>query len=590
MRGFLLMRGVLLALAMGLAAAPAAAAAVPFPCPPDSAVAGGAPVVGLDFAGARARSALALEQVVREGFGRPWDGRSLERVLAAVLAAYREIGHLHAAVRAVEIVPGGGGVRLRLVIDEGRPVILGRVDIVGNDSHDDAEIRDLLGLRPGRPFDPGAFASGIEVLLDRYENEGRPFASVEPRDLAWGDEVRFTLAVHEGPPVQVDGIRVAGTRVTRPAVVRRIAGLRPGEPFAETRLAEAEARLRRSGLFAGVEPIELAQGVDRTTHELLIRVREGRSSSVSGAIGYGGRRQGLTGLFDLGLSNLAGTGRRLAARWEGRGQGVALYHLRYSEPWILGSPVTGHAGLARTIQDTLYTRSAVSAAGEVELGPDLSFTAGFERESTVQSAGSVRGTARHALVAGAGWDTRDSRTNPTRGLRLAGEVKLARKTLRYREDLAEARVGATLVSGELERAQLLGRHWVTLARARGAGIRSDESPVPFYELYPLGGAASLRGYREEQFRGSTVFLVQLEARYLLGPDGTRLVGFIDLGRVTTAGTVLAAPGEPGSLVRAGYGAGLHVATRLGIVGLDYGLGEGDGPLDGKLHFALEAAF
>ncbi len=236
--------------------------------------------------------------MVREGFGRPWDGRSLDRALAAVLAAYREIGHLHAAVSAVEIVPAGGGVRLRLVIDEGRPVILGRVDIVGNDSHGDAEIRDLLGLRPGRPFDPGAFASGIDVLLDRYENEGRPFASVEPRDLAWGDEVRFTLAVHEGPPVQVDGIRVAGNRVTRPAVVRRIAGLRPGEPFAQTRLAEAEARLRRSGLFAAVEPIELAQGVDRTTHELLIRVREGRSSSVSGAIGYGGPRQGLTGLFD----------------------------------------------------------------------------------------------------------------------------------------------------------------------------------------------------------------------------------------------------------------------------------------------------
>jgi outer membrane protein insertion porin family len=514
----------------------------------------------------------------------------LDRALAAILSAYRDLGHLHAAVTAVEVVEGSAGVRVRFRIDEGSPVLLGPVDIVGNDLHGDAEIRELLGLRPGQPFVAAAFQEGVERLLDRYDNEGRPFASVEPRDLVWGETVRFTLAVHEGSPVQVDAIRVAGNRVTRPAVVQRIAGLEPGEPFVQARLARAEARLRRSGLFAAVEPIELAQGVDRNRHELLVRVREGRTNTMNGAVGYGGDGQGLTGLFELALGNLAGSGRRASTRWEGRGQGVAVYQLRYAEPWVFGSPITGQLGVGRTIQDTLYSRTSWSVAGEVELGGELTLTTGWERESTVQYAGLVRGTSRDALLTGAAWDTRDSRLNPTRGLRMAAEVRLARKVLHLRDGYPEARAGATLASGEIEKAHPLGRQWVTVARARAAGIVSEEDVIPFYELYPLGGAESLRGYREEQFRGSSTVLVQFEERYLLGSDGSRLVGFVDVGQVSTSGTVLAVPGEPTRRVLVGYGAGLRVGTRLGLVGLDYGLGEGDGPLDGKLHFGLEAAF
>lgn len=585
----------------GSAPVPAVPARITGSVKPDSVLAGGRIVVGLEFSGARVQSALALDRAVESALGagvtgRHWDGRLLARAIKVILDVYRDAGNLEAAVDAVEVLEGAGGVRLRLVIDEGTPALLGPIEIVGNDLHNDAEVREILGLKEGAPFAAAAFRDGVERLLDRYENEGRPFAAIEPRDVVWGEAVCFTVAVHEGAPVHVDAIRVSGNRVTRPAVVERISGLETGTPFVQSRLERAESRLRRSGLFAAVEPIELTQSVDRTRGELLIQVRDGRTNAVQGAIGYGGSGQGLTGLFDLGLGNLAGTGRRANARWEGRGGGVALYELRYAEPWVLGSPITGHVAVNRTIQDTLYSRTSWSVEGEVELGAEWSLSAGWERETTVQSAGPVRGTARHALLTGAAYDTRDSRLNPTRGLRAAAEVRLARKVLHAQGDDAggadapDARVGATLLSGELERAQPIGRHWVTVARARVAGILSDEVVIPFYELYPLGGTTSLRGYREEQFRGSSTALLQLEQRFLLGPDGSRLAGFVDIGQVSTSGTALAVPGEPTRVVRVGYGAGLRVATRIGLAGVDYGLGEGDGPLDGKLHVGIETMF
>jgi outer membrane protein assembly factor BamA len=193
-------------------------------------------------------------------------------------------------------------------------------------------------------------------------------------------------------------------------------------------------------------------------------------------------------------------------------------------------------------------------------------------------------------VIGGNWDTRDSRTNPTGGLKVEVEVQLGRKGLDLAGEEVDLHFQSTLVFVEIERAQRVARNWITLIRARGEGIASDEEVIPFYELYPLGGATSLRGYREEQFRGAHVELLQVEQRYLLGADGSRLVGFVDLGNVSTKGTVLAAPREPESFFRLGYGVGIRVNSRIGLVGLDYGLGEGDGPLDGKLHFALETAF
>jgi outer membrane protein insertion porin family len=561
------------------------------PAAPDSLLAAGATVLGWDYGGARGLSPMALDRVVEDARGRPLRRSDLDRALAEMMDAYREAGYLHAEVRSVTVRPAGAGVRIVVGIEAGAPVILGHVEVLGNELYDDADICQLLALETGKPFSHAAFESGVEDLLDRYENAGRPFAAVELRDVSWGERVTFTLAVREGQPVSVDGLRVEGNKVTKPEVIERLSGLREGAPFAQHDLERAAARLERSGLFAGVEPLELVQGADRTRNEVLIRVREGRSNLVSGAVGYGGQDIGWTGLFDLTLGNLMGSGRRAHARWEGRGQGVELYELAYAEPWILGSPVTAHFDLARTIQDTLYTQSLVAITGEVAILPELSLNTGWEREATVQSASSIAGTARNALVVGTAWDLRDMMPYPTRGFRIAADVHLARKKLRYAADFGgEDTFGSFILEGEIERAQRLGRRWVAIVRGRGEGIRSQEAIIPYYELFPLGGAESLRGYREEQFRGAHVELLQFEQHYLMGPDNSRLIGFVDVGHVSTKGTVLAVPGEQESIFRFGYGAGIRLETRLGLIGVDYGLGEGDGPLDGKLHLALKSAF
>jgi outer membrane protein assembly factor BamA len=113
--------------------------------------------------------------------------------------------------------------------------------------------------------------------------------------------------------------------------------------------------------------------------------------------------------------------------------------------------------------------------------------------------------------------------------------------------------------------------------------------VPFYDLDLVGGARQLRGYREGQFPASRWGVARGEAG-LFPAAGGRAFAFVDQG-------VLYRPyndveGRPASetLYRVGYGVGFDLPSAIGTVGISIGLGQGDGPLDGKLHVQLTNRF
>jgi len=125
---------------------------------------------------------------------------------------------------------------------------------------------------------------------------------------------------------------------------------------------------------------------------------------------------------------------------------------------------------------------------------------------------------------------------------------------------------------------------------RAAGRFSTQDVLPLYERYPLGGATSLRGYDEEQFRVDRYGLSRLEWRRFMGAAGQRVFLFWDHAWMATR---LAAPGGGlATLVqqRDGVGFGLRLQAAGGLVGLDYGLEPGRPPLEGKVHLQLVTTF
>jgi outer membrane protein insertion porin family len=179
----------------------------------------------------------------------------------------------------------------------------------------------------------------------------------------------------------------------------------------------------------------------------------------------------------------------------------------------------------------------------------------------------------------AAYDGTDAPLNPTAGTRLRASIEYADKKI---ADEGRDESSGTFAA-EAERFFRVRRRQVLALRARVEALVSTEEEVPFHELLVLGGARSLRGYREEQFRGTRTALGSIEYRLLLGRR-SRAIVFVDAGYWYREAPNFAKD------TKLGYGIGLRGDTRLGTISIDYGLGEGDDLLDGKLHAGLIREF
>lgn len=99
---------------------------------------------------------------------------------------------------------------------------------------------------------------------------------------------------------------------------------------------------------------------------------------------------------------------------------------------------------------------------------------------------------------------------------------------------------------------------------------------------------TLRGYREAQFLGSRMVWLNTEYRFLLG-GRSYAYGFFDLGYTSTPDRSEAGLTKS-ELTRTGYGVGARVDTRVGMIGVSLGFGEGDTFRTAKLHLRLVNEF
>ena len=173
----------------------------------------------------------------------------------------------------------------------------------------------------------------------------------------------------------------------------------------------------------------------------------------------------------------------------------------------------------------------------------------------------------------------DDPVNPRSGLSLAIEAESGDK--RHRAYLLEGMKNKESLRRfrlDLAYAQPLGGRHVAFLGLHGAEVRAAH--VDAAHQIRLGGTRTLRGYREDVFSGRRAAWLNAEYRFLTGRR-SRLFLFADGGRIDTDDAVL---------VRWGFGFGLRLETRLGVIGVDYGLGRGDTWMQGKVHVGLMNQF
>jgi hypothetical protein len=440
---------------------------------------------------------------------------------------------------------------------------------------------------------PAAIAAGIDAIRDDEVAAGRYASAVAIDSICSGtDSVRVYVRVAEGPAVTLEYLELSGASATRPSTAATIAGLRPGTTLTPAILDDARERLLASNLFVSVGEPHVAAGSEPSRARVVIPVEEASASSFQGALGVGSGG-GLTGLLDIALGNIGGTGRSAGARWAGLGDGNSNYALRYREPTLFGRPIDATFQLDAQVAESLYTQTRWALGFGVRPRARVQGSLALARASAVYT-GVGRGSSSTWSADGrVEWHGLEPRLNPTGGWGASLELETGKRTESY-PGYPQATRTLLRDGMSVETARSLGGRRVLYARARADQVSLGDGAFPAEELLYLGGSNGLRGHRDRAYAGSRVLAMSLEQRWITGPTG-RAYFFFDAARHELAqpvqAGVVADPSAAGSLARTilsdgwelGYGAGLLTRMASGVVGLELGTKPGASLSEATIH-------
>ena len=497
------------------------------------------------------------------------------------------------------INPDSSSASVKLYVTENIQIKFNGVGLSGIDSSKAAEIKSRFDTRPGRQFEPEKFINDMDDALGQLENQGYPFTRFELKSSSIEDvspstgSIGIDMNTVLGPRLIVNEIQIGGNDLTKDNVILREIRINKGDVYDQRKVDKIPQRLMKLGYFDQVtQPqVFLTEG---QSGGLIINVKEGNASKFDGILGYnpGTDTEGgyFTGQLDISLGNLLGTGRSLLAHWEKRDRETQGLQFHYREPWLAGLPLHAGFGFEQLIQDTTYVQRDIAVDFAVPIFENMNILTRLNRsEISPDSMGSyIRGIPRSRTLnasIGIEYDSRDDLINPQAGAYYNTFVQTGKKENLGPDDLVQSLdlrkdIDNKRFSLDAEFYAPLFKRQVLAIGVHGRQIHSNEEVIPVPDLYRLGGTKSLRGYREDQFFGSSVAWTNVELRYILGRRSRAFV-FIDSGYYSSKNGNIES-----NKYKVGYGFGFRLETGLGIMGVDYGLGDGDGLFNGKVHVGL----
>ncbi len=515
-----------------------------------------------------------IELKTGQSFDRDAVLRSIEQIKAHLAAE----AQLFIQVPFPQVLPDAGdNLQIIFQIDELASSTIGAIEFVGMRYFSEAKLRELLFLPEDIRLELVELPGLMNRVLQLYLSRSYLFARVEVENLVAEETLRAVIRIDEGRPLRVENYIFAGNKVTRENTLIGLSGLNRVKSITPAALDKAEANILRKSYIRNcvIEPIDEAT--------LLISIEESRMTFLEGVFGYNetqsGRRE-LSGLVRLRFLNLWGTDRSLQLYWRQLPSGTAELEFVYHESGALRIPVAGDISLYRSVQDSTWikTRSSIDIYYYLlsqKLGLEIAaeqISPGARRPVVIDKVGS--------RSIGAFWSyfQTDNAYNPTRGTNV---------DLRYRfiwSDQSEGKQRKTAFELDAETFYPFTNRWIGALALHARNL--DDPAAQAYELFHMGGFNSLRGFAEDAFQSWRLGWINYELRYRITPL-TRSYIFVDQGFISQ---------QKNSVISDifGVGFGIRVNTRIGILGLEYGLGYQDKTFmdmgSGMIHMGIDTEF
>ena len=484
------------------------------------------------------------------------------------------------------------GVKVVYNVKE-NPVLKGIV-IQGNQKVAKEKLLSMVTVKTGAVLNSKTVAANLRSIEEYYKGQG--YILAKAGDVNFSPDGVLTVRINEGI---VEDIVVKGNTKTKAKVVAREMRTKKGQPFNTKDARRSMQKLYNLGFFEDVnlklQPGKLPGGI-----VLEVSVVEQKTGTFSIGGGYSAS-DGLIGIVNVGDKNFRGTGDNINVHWEfgGKASTTGNYSLSYQKPWIDDKQTSiGFTIYNMISQYTDYDSDATAISTYNRRYRGFDFTLGRPVNDTLSHFITLKnrwdeyvewisdrnyqtdpayapnyipnnfGLTRSITLSRV-FDSRDSNTNPSEGTRYALTAELAGLGGDFNFNKFTA---------EVRHYWKVGKSQVVAARGvMGYGSGS----IPTMQQFTAGGIDTLRGYRDDQFKGNRLFTTTLEYRF---PVAKRVQAalFADIGD---------AWGDTWNAYRSmslktGVGFGISVVTPFGPIRIDYAIGN----QGGRTHFTFGGKF
>lgn len=545
----------------------------------------GKKVAFVEIAGASQISTDAILAATRLKPGDVWTADKVRQDLKLIY----EMGTFADVVADFSVIPEG--VKIVYTVKE-NPVLKG-FTIQGNKKVTKEKILSFMTVKPGKVINSKTVADNLRAIEEYYKGLG--YILVKTGNVDMTPEGMLSILINEGI---VEDIVVKGNTKTKPYVVTREMKIEKGQPFNAKEARRSMQKLYNLGFFEDVN-LKLVPGKQPGGTIVEVSITEQRTGTFSIGGGYSASN-GLVGIISVGDKNFRGVGDNVNVRWEFGGTSgySGNYNVTYMRPWLdrkqtsigfslynmfsqysdfdsNGNEISTYnrryrgfdITMGRPVNDRLSHfitfKNRWDEYAEYVSGVNYATDSPYAPNYIPNNFGLTR-----SIILSRVFDSRDSTTYATEGTRYSLSAEMAG-------------LGGDFNFGKYT-SEL--RHFWKVGRTQVVAFRNligvGTGNIPYMQKFSAGGMDSLRGYRDDQFKGNHLFTATMEYRF---PVAKRVQAalFADTGNAWQSDDLTLVRD-----LRSALGLGLRMVTPFGPVRVDYASGN----QGGRVHFSFGGQF
>jgi len=444
---------------------------------------------------------------------------------------YRDHGYLMAKVTQakVDFENKKKDISITFHVKEGKQYLVRELRVMGDEIYSEDELMPLVTLKEDEPFSQTKLVQSMNRIKDLYGEKGYIYCDVYPqvKPDEKKTEVDITFHVERGNKLYANRITITGNKVTHDKVIRRQLEIAEGDLITSKKLTRSQSSVEYLSYF---EREGVKWKMHRISDELVdleMNVKEAKTGNFNVSLSYGtdqyNPRPSMRGMLSLDKANLFGRGIDVGGQLQADRHRIRRLEARFFDPHIFDSDISTGINFYKRWDEfeqwTTLDRTPIQKVlgGDLRLGlwlPKIDkrlqmiFDLGIEdirtnnprpRHHNIYFEPVVKRTFQEGTMNWFGLefvkDTRDHQVYPTQGYKIIVGARTALPQINnrfsYIKQMGEVSFYRTLIEKfYLEEPLVLGM------RARLGNIRtlSNLKPVPYKELFHMGGQTTVRGF------------------------------------------------------------------------------------------------